>query len=113
MLSVVYALHSKTTESNVGCNGLGDYGGDYGGFSHYIGEAFGCGVIFHLWKDKLVAEHGLVVATLDQSTAQALSNITDVEIGKFKYFDGPFFKLFFAKIIILNCFLQKTKVSFV
>ena len=102
---MVYALHSKTTESNVGCNGLGDYGGDYGGFSHYIDETFGGGVIFHLWKDKLVVEHGLVVATLDQSTAQASRNITDVEIGKYIFFDVPFFELFFAENKSLFCLI--------
>jgi len=31
-----------------------------GSFDHYIGEAFGGGVIFHLWKEGTV-EHGLIV----------------------------------------------------
>ncbi len=60
----------------------GDPGISIGSFTHYIGEEFGGGVIFHLWKDKLGAEHGLVVATTDQSAAQAWSNIKDVEIGQ-------------------------------
>jgi hypothetical protein len=50
--------------------------------THYIGEEFGGGVIFHLWKDKLGSEHGLVVAKSDQSTSQNWSNITNVEIGQ-------------------------------
>ncbi len=78
LLSVPYAIHAKTAESIVG----GNAGGGNGGFSHYIGEEFGGGVIFHLWKDKLGAEHGLVVATTDQSVAQAWSNINSVEIGQ-------------------------------
>jgi hypothetical protein len=78
LLSVPYAIHAKTAESIVG----GNAGGGNGGFSHYIGEEFGGGVIFHLWKDKLGAEHGLVVATTDQSTAQTWSNIKDIEIGQ-------------------------------
>ena len=78
LLSVPYAIHAKTAESIVG----GNAGGGNGGFSHYIGEEFGGGVIFHLWKDKLGAEHGLVVATTDQSAAQAWSNIQNVEIGQ-------------------------------
>jgi hypothetical protein len=78
LLSVPYAIHAKTAESIVG----GNAGGGNGGFSHYIGEEFGGGVIFHLWKDKLGAEHGLVVATTDQSAYQTWSNIQNVEIGQ-------------------------------
>jgi hypothetical protein len=77
LLSVPYALYAKTAESIVG----GNTGAGSGSFSHYIGEEFGGGVIFHLWKDKLGAEHGLVVATTDQSTDEIWSNITIVEIG--------------------------------
>ncbi len=78
LLSVPFALHAKTAESIVG----GNSGGGSGSFSHYIGEAFGGGVIFHLWKDAQGTEHGLVVATTDQSVAQAWSNINSVEIGQ-------------------------------
>ncbi len=78
LLSVPYAIHAKTAESIVG----GNAGNNSGSFTHYIGEEFGGGVIFYLWKDKLGAEHGLVVATTDQSAAQAWSNIQDVEIGQ-------------------------------
>jgi hypothetical protein len=78
LLSVPYAIHAKTAESIVG----GNAGNNSGSFTHYIGEEFGGGVIFHLWKDKLGAEHGLVVATTDQSAAQAWSNIQNVEIGQ-------------------------------
>jgi hypothetical protein len=77
LLSVPYAIHAKTAESIVG----GNSGNNTGSFSHYIGEEFGGGVIFHLWKDTKGVEHGLVVATTDQSAAQAWSNITNVEIG--------------------------------
>ena len=78
LLSVPYALHAKTAESIVG----GNSGGGSGGFTHFIGEAFGGGVIFHLWKDTQGAEHGLVVATTDQSAAQAWSNVNNLLIGQ-------------------------------
>jgi hypothetical protein len=78
LLSVPYALHAKTAESIIG----GNSGGGSGGFTHFIGEAFGGGVIFHLWKDKLGVEHGLVVTTTDQSTSQEWSDIPDIEIGQ-------------------------------
>jgi hypothetical protein len=71
LLSVPYALYA----ANAGkvTNG--------GGFTHYIGEQFGGGVIFHLWKDSQGGEHGLIVALTDQSTGTPWSNITDQEIG--------------------------------
>ncbi|MFN6039026.1 MAG: DUF1566 domain-containing protein [Bacteroidota bacterium] len=52
-----------------------------GTFTHYIGEQFGGGVIFHLWKDMAGVEHGLVVATTDQSTSQVWSDVTSTLIG--------------------------------
>jgi len=52
-----------------------------GGFTHYIGEEFGGGVIFHLWKDAQGVEHGLIVDKTDLSSAQAWSNIASVSIG--------------------------------
>jgi hypothetical protein len=70
LLSVPYALHAKTAESIVG-----------GGFTHYIGEEFGGGVVFHLWKDNSGVEHGLIVDNIDLSTAQFWSNIDSTLIG--------------------------------
>ncbi len=75
LLSVPYALHAKTAESIVG----GGSGG--GGFTHYIGEEFGGGVIFHLWKDNAGVEHGLIVDKTDLSTSQVWSNIDQTLIG--------------------------------
>lgn len=75
LLSVPYALHSKTAESIVG-DGSGG-----GGFTHYIGEEFGGGVIFHLWKDAQGVEHGLIVDKTDLSTSQVWSNIDQTLIG--------------------------------
>lgn len=68
LLSVPYALHAKTAESIVG-------GGTTGNFTHYIGEQYGGGVIFYLWKDNAGVEHGLIVALTDQSTSQVWSNV--------------------------------------
>ena len=72
LLSVPYALHANTANSTTGSTG---------GFSHYIGEAFGGGVIFHLWKDALGVEHGLIVDKTDLSIGQVWSNITNTLIG--------------------------------
>jgi hypothetical protein len=55
--------------------------GGSSGFTHYIGEQFGGGVIFHLYKDNIGVEHGLIVALTDQSSAQAWSNVTITLIG--------------------------------
>lgn len=75
LLSVPYAMYAKTAESIVG----GGSGG--GGFTHYIGEEFGGGVIFHLWKDASGVDHGLIVDKTDLSIAQPWSNITATLIG--------------------------------
>lgn len=67
LMSVPYALFS----ANAGV----------GGFTHYIGEEFGGGVIFHLWKDALGVEHGLIIDKTDLGAAQVWSNIDATLIG--------------------------------
>ena len=52
-----------------------------GTYNHYIGEEFGGGVIFHLWKDPQGVEHGLIVDKIDLSINQEWSNITNILIG--------------------------------
>jgi hypothetical protein len=74
LLSVPYALYAKSAGSVSGS-------GSGGGFTHYIGEEFSGGVIFHLWKDALGVEHGLIIDKTDLSTAQVWSNIDATLIG--------------------------------
>jgi hypothetical protein len=50
-------------------------------YTHYIGEEFGGGIIFHLWKDKQDKEHGLIVDKTDLSIAQSFSNIINKRAG--------------------------------
>jgi hypothetical protein len=52
-----------------------------GTFNHYIGEQFEGGIIFHLWKDNLGQEHGLIVDLSDLSSEQIWSNSGNGEIG--------------------------------
>jgi hypothetical protein len=56
LLSVPYAMYAKSAGSVSG-------GSSSGNFTHFIGESFGGGVIFHLWKDNVGNEHGLIVDT--------------------------------------------------
>jgi hypothetical protein len=58
------------------------------GFVHYIGEEFGGGIIFHLYKDSLGVEHGLVVSTLDQSSGSAYSSNDATACGALSTWDG-------------------------
>jgi len=102
LLSVPYALYATTAGNNTpgpqgpaGADGAigpqGPAGADgatgpqgpagVGGFTHFIGEEFGGGVIFHLWKDNSGVEHGLILAITDQSASQPWSNITNITIG--------------------------------
>lgn len=73
LLSVPYALYAKSAGSVSG--------GGSGTFTHYIGEEFEGGVIFHLWLDANGVEHGLIVDKTDLSTAQVWSNVDQTEIG--------------------------------
>lgn len=61
LLSVPYSMHAKTADSVL-------FGGGTGG-KHFIGEQFGGGVIFHLWKDSTGTEHGLIVDKSDLSNS--------------------------------------------
>lgn len=84
LLSVPYALYAASSGSSIpgpqGPQGPQGPAGT-GGFTHYIGEAFGGGVIFHLWKDNAGVEHGLIVALTNQSTGAMWSNISNTLIG--------------------------------
>jgi hypothetical protein len=55
--------------------------GNNGGFMHYVGEVFGGGVVFHLWRDSLGVEHGLILDKTDLSTSQVWSNVQTTLIG--------------------------------
>ena len=57
-------------------------------FKHYIGEVFGGGVIFHLWKDENGIENGLIVDTVNLSTSQQWSNVDDALAGADSTWDG-------------------------
>jgi Protein of unknown function (DUF1566)/Collagen triple helix repeat (20 copies) len=71
-----------------GTNGTNGATGPTGnGYTHYIGEAYGGGVIFHLWRDALGAEHGLIVDKTDLSTSQAWSNVSSLT-GAWSLWDG-------------------------
>jgi hypothetical protein len=71
LLSVPYALYA---------NSAGSATTNSGGFSHYVGEFFGGGIIYSLWKDNTGAEHGLIVDLNYLSNSQIWSNI-DNPIG--------------------------------
>ncbi len=71
LLSVPYALHAKTADSIIGGGAL----------AHYIGEQFGGGVIFHLWKDAQGIQHGLIADLTDLSTSKEWSNVNQTIVG--------------------------------
>lgn len=51
-----------------------------GNSNRFIGEYYGGGVIFHLWKDTQGIEHGLIVSTSDLNQT-TWSNVTNALIG--------------------------------
>jgi hypothetical protein len=58
LLSVPYALHANTATTTTGYSG---------GFTHYVGELFGGGIVVSVWKDVQGAEHGLIASLTDLS----------------------------------------------
>ena len=46
-----------------------------GGFTHYVGEKFGGGVVYHVYKDASGAEHGLIVSITNQGVNKTWSNV--------------------------------------
>jgi hypothetical protein len=60
LLSVPYALHANTATSTTG---------NSGGFTHYVGELFGGGIVVSVWKDTQGVEHGLIASLTDLSSA--------------------------------------------
>lgn len=59
-----------------------------GSTSHYIGEKFGGGVIFYLWKDSAGKEHGLIVSPTDLTNSDWSNITTSVGPGAQSYWDG-------------------------
>ena len=60
------------------------------GFTHYIGESFGGGVVFHVWKDSGGTEHGLVVDTIDLNDGNGVvwSDVTGQLAGAASSWNG-------------------------
>ncbi len=73
MMSVPYAKYAETSGTVVSSGGSG--------FTHYVGEIWGGGVVYHVYRGADGNEHGLVVAITDQSTAAVWSNLTSTLIG--------------------------------
>jgi len=52
------------------------------GFEHFVGEEFGGGVVFHVYRDADGTEHGLIISLEDQVISPiAYSNITSTSLG--------------------------------
>ena len=83
LLSVPYALYANTSGSTTG---------NSDGFTHYVGELFGGGIVVSVWKTAGV-EHGLVASLTDLSgsiswTTQAFYNISVPNNGALSGIDG-------------------------
>ena len=78
---VIHAIELLGPQGAIGLTGaIGPQGpAGVGGFIHWIGQEFGGGVIFHLFKDAQGVEHGLIVDKTDLST-NVWSNVNQIEI---------------------------------
>lgn len=82
LISVPYALHAATADTALVSLSSGN------GFNHYLGESFGGGIIFHLYKDANGAEHGLICAPTDAASLQPWSSVTNVAAGSTSEWNG-------------------------
>jgi hypothetical protein len=71
--SVLDAAEINASLTKYVCNGTG--------FTHYIGEVFAGGVVFHVWRDAAGAEHGLIVALNNLASGSVWSNVGGTSIG--------------------------------
>jgi hypothetical protein len=90
LLAVPYALYAKTSGSSIpgpqgpaGPQGpIGPAGppclGDY---THFIGEEFGGGIVFHVYRDATGNEHGLIVSKYEPASIPYWSNVGNSAIG--------------------------------
>jgi hypothetical protein len=60
LLSVPYALHANTATSTTGSTG---------GFTHFVGELYGGGIVVSVWKDAQGLEHGIIASLTDLSSS--------------------------------------------
>jgi hypothetical protein len=65
LLSVPYALYAAKAGSV----------SNAGNFTHYVGELYGGGIVFHVYRDTLGVEHGLIASLTDISSGSVWSNI--------------------------------------
>ena len=68
MMSVPYALYAKTAQTSTNC------------FTHYVGEIWGGGIVYNLYRGTDGIEHGLIVATTDFGYNN-WSNVSSVLVG--------------------------------
>ncbi len=73
MMSVPYAQFAATSGNSL--SGGGSM------FAHYVGEVWGGGVVYHVYRGADGNEHGLIVALTNQSTGTPWSNLTTTLIG--------------------------------
>jgi hypothetical protein len=87
LLAVPYALYAKTSGSSTpGPQGpagpIGPAGppclGDY---THFIGEEFGGGIVFHVYRDAAGNEHGLIVSKYEPPMMANWGKVNNLGIG--------------------------------
>jgi hypothetical protein len=77
----LFSVLSNSQTINAGFIGNSQQSCNFCGFEHYVGEVYGGGVIFELWKDNTGVEHGLIVSLNDLSTSHIWSDVSNVLIG--------------------------------
>lgn len=56
--------------------------------NYWVGQSYGGGVVFHVYRDANNVEHGLIVSIVNQSTSSQYSNITSASVGTTTTWNG-------------------------
>lgn len=56
--------------------------------NYWVGQSYGGGVVFHVYRDANNVEHGLIVSIVDQSTSSQYSNIIIQSVGTTTTWNG-------------------------
>ena len=59
------------------------------GFEHFVGEELDGGVVFHVYRDSLGEEHGLICSIINQTISSQYSSIANALAGANSYWNGP------------------------
>jgi hypothetical protein len=84
------AIGPQGPQGLTGASGVAGTNEGVGGFTHYIGETFGGGIIYYLYKGSDGLEHGLIVSPTESSLAWQTSALQGTVVNANRTWDGAY-----------------------